>query len=274
MKRFWFALFVVLALVAASCGGSDSDDDGAADAVSADESGDDESGSDESGDDDSGDDDSGDDDPGDDDSGDGPSGDRSVPTSGLRLAIYESILAESGDDAQDPFSQEEIAACVANGSVDAVGEDGLASYGITEDNVGSVDEIEFEKDDADALADVWVGCIDFTEFAAASGGTPEQQACLEDVFDSDDFVDNVSLSFQSKNALGGVFGQAGIACFGGGDTVLPPGGVDDLLLQSLIDSLGLDDSQVACIQEQQADGMSLDNPSDIATVMDVCNLDG
>lgn len=111
----------------------------------------------------------------------------------------------SGDGVTD-----EQASCVGEGAVTEVGLEELQSYGIlTEDLLvdRSIQGVEMEKDDADALAGVFVDCIDaealfeerFLDQLPPGGPEQNQRACVEEAVGDDAVQEVLSASFQGRN---------------------------------------------------------------------------
>jgi hypothetical protein len=85
---------------------------------------------------------------------------------------------------------EEQANCIASGIVSGIGEEQLAEYGITVDNVNPVDEVGLSEEDAGAVADTFADCVDiralFLEGMTADGGMPEEAMdCISDALDDE-----------------------------------------------------------------------------------------
>lgn len=85
---------------------------------------------------------------------------------------------------------EEQANCIASGVVSSVGEDKLAEYGITADNVNPVDEVGLSEEDAGSVADAFADCVDiralFLESMAGDDGMPQEAMdCVSDAIDDD-----------------------------------------------------------------------------------------
>lgn len=100
---------------------------------------------------------------------------------------------------------EEDAACLSDGIVDEVGTDKLKEYGLLNDDLeveSEVSEVTMEAGDADAMAEVFVGCVEAEkmledQFATMTGSlTPEQQECMKEVLDEDKVKEIMSATFQ------------------------------------------------------------------------------
>lgn len=103
---------------------------------------------------------------------------------------------------------EEQANCIADGMVDDVGVDTLQKYKLLDDNLKineDANPTDMSSDDADALAGVFVDCIDVEKMFAdqfAQGDqklTEDQQKCLSDAIDEDAMKSGLSASFQGKD---------------------------------------------------------------------------
>ncbi len=97
--------------------------------------------------------------------------------------------------------------CIANGMVDDVGVETLQKYKLLDDNLEinkDANPTDMSSDDADALAGVFVDCIDVAEMFAAqfdSGDQKlpeEQQQCIKDAIDEDAMKAGLSASFQGE----------------------------------------------------------------------------
>jgi len=106
---------------------------------------------------------------------------------------------------------EEQADCIADGMVDDVGVETLQDYDLLDKDLKINDDAnptDMKEDDADALAGVFVDCIDVEEMFAAqfeSGDQdlPEdQQECIKDAIDEDAMKDGLSASFQGEEDEG------------------------------------------------------------------------
>ena len=103
---------------------------------------------------------------------------------------------------------EEQSRCIAEGAVTEVGLTTLQDYGIvTEDLLVNKDiqGIEMSAGDADALAAVFLDCIDAEalfegQFLAAlgDGGSAEVENCVRKAVDTESVLDVLSASFQGK----------------------------------------------------------------------------
>ena len=126
--------------------------------------------------------------------------------------IKTAILEEEGSQITGGTEPtEEQADCISNGMVDDVGVDKLQEYDLlTEDLEINEDAnpTDMEEADADALAGVFVDCIDVEEMFAAQFGSGEEdlpaeaQECIKDAIDEDAMKDGLSASFQGETDEG------------------------------------------------------------------------
>ncbi|HET6561819.1 MAG TPA: hypothetical protein VFG72_08085 [Marmoricola sp.] len=143
--------------------------------------------------------------------------------------IKASLLEEDTDLAGTKVTDEQ-AGCVSDGMVDEVGVDKLQEYKLLDDDLKirkDAEGVEMAKDDAEALAKVFVDCVDmekvfeeqFTSGAAAEQLTDEQQKCLTDAVDADVIEDALAATFQGEEAdpTAGIQSDL-MACMTGGST--------------------------------------------------------
>lgn len=114
----------------------------------------------------------------------------------------------SGASADDDAVTKEQATCIAEGAVTDVGLDELRGYGILTEDLKvdkSIQGVQMEADDADALAAVFAECIDaevlFEERFLSTvppERTDEARRCLEELIDDDFVVTVLSSSFQGR----------------------------------------------------------------------------
>jgi hypothetical protein len=106
---------------------------------------------------------------------------------------------------------EKQADCIADGMVDDVGVDTLQKYGLLDDDLkidDKADPTNMSPDDADALAGVFVDCIDVQQMFASQFGSgtdklpAAQQKCITDAIDEDAMKSGLSASFQGKEDEG------------------------------------------------------------------------
>jgi hypothetical protein len=127
-----------------------------------------------------------------------------------RENIKASLLDQGADLAGTEVTDEQ-AGCVSDGMVDEVGVDKLQEYKLLDDELRIRDDAEptdMEKDDAEALAAVFVDCIDmekmfeeqFASGPAADQLTDEQRDCLADAIDGDVIEKALADTFQGKEA--------------------------------------------------------------------------
>ncbi len=106
---------------------------------------------------------------------------------------------------------EEQADCISEGMVDDVGVEKLQEYELLNEDLEINDEAnpdDMSEGDADALAGVFVDCIDVEEMFADQFGSGEEelpaeaQECIKDAIDEDAMKDGLSASFQGKEDEG------------------------------------------------------------------------
>lgn len=82
-------------------------------------------------------------------------------------ALAAQILDDSDSEDGSVAQTEEEARCWAGKIVDDVGEERLEELGVTAENVGEIEDIDFTDDELDALVDGMFECIDVTAAFAA-----------------------------------------------------------------------------------------------------------
>ena len=121
-----------------------------------------------------------------------------------------SQIVRSGSMAGGGSVTDEQASCIGEGAVTEVGLEELQSYGIVTEELRvdrSIQGVEMEKDDADALAGVFVDCIDaealfeerFLEQLPTGGSKQERRACVEDAVGVGAVQKVLSASFQGRS---------------------------------------------------------------------------
>lgn len=126
--------------------------------------------------------------------------------------IKTAVLEEEGSGLTGGTEPtEEQADCIADGMVDDVGVETLQEYDLLNDNLEINDDAnptDMEADDAEALAGVFVDCIDVEEMFADQVSsseqeiTDEQQSCITDAIDEDAMKDGLAASFQGETDEG------------------------------------------------------------------------
>ena len=123
----------------------------------------------------------------------------------------EAISASMMEQDEESFAvDQDQADCVGEGMVDEIGVDQLQDYGMLTDDLevdDTVGEVTMSEEDADAAAEVFVGCVDaaemFTEEIAADDElTAEQQECIGEVMDEETLTELFSMMFQGKEDEG------------------------------------------------------------------------
>lgn len=102
---------------------------------------------------------------------------------------------------------EKQADCISDGMVDDVGVETLQEYKLLNKDLeidGDAEPTDMKKDDADALAGVFVDCIDMKqlfadEFSSGSQDVPDETMdCIEKAIDDDAMKSGLSATFQGK----------------------------------------------------------------------------
>ncbi len=137
-------------------------------------------------------------------------------TEGSSLSADEQTAADnlaaqidrSGSVSGEDGVTEEQATCIAEGAVKEVGLTTLQDYGIVTKGLlvnKDIQGVEMSAHDADALAGVFVDCIDAEalfedKFVTALGAEDSDKVrkCVEDAVDTDSVVDVLSASFQGR----------------------------------------------------------------------------
>jgi hypothetical protein len=128
-----------------------------------------------------------------------------------RENIKAAVLEDETDLTGGAKPTEEQADCIANGMVDDVGVDTLQEYDLLNDNLeinDDADPTDMKAEDADALAGVFVDCIDVEEMFAAQFDSSEQEltddqkSCITDAIDEEAMKDGLSASFQGEEDEG------------------------------------------------------------------------
>ena len=115
----------------------------------------------------------------------------------------------SGRGTGDDAVTEQQATCIAEGAVGQVGLGTLQDYGIVTDDLlvnKDIQGVKMSATDADALAGVFVECIDAErlfekQFLAAQGPKPSEKVrrCIESAVDEDAVRAALSASFQGRS---------------------------------------------------------------------------
>lgn len=142
------------------------------------------------------------------DSGSGLSADEQTAADNLAAQIMRS--EDISGRASENAVTEDQANCIAERAVTDVGLETLQGYGIvTEDLLVNrqITGVEMGPDDADALAVVFVECLDAEglfedQLLAGSSGSPtdEQRECVEELVDIDAVRAILSTSFQGRTS--------------------------------------------------------------------------
>ena len=143
--------------------------------------------------------------------------------------IKASLLEDDANLAGTKVTDKQ-AGCVSDGMVDEVGVEKLQEYKLLNDELKiskDAKPTDMEKADAEALAEVFVDCVDlekmfeeqFASGAMAEQLTDEQQECLRDAVDTDVIESALADTFQGKQADPAAGLQSDLmACVGGGSS--------------------------------------------------------
>jgi hypothetical protein len=139
----------------------------------------------------------------------GLSADEQTVADNLAAQMVRSGQVSGESSAQDAVTPDQ-ATCVAEGAVAKIGVPSLQDYGIVTEDLKVNKEIQgvaMSREDADALADVFVGCIEAEKlfektFLAALPGTPDQevQDCVRKAVDTGSVTAVLSARFQGRTA--------------------------------------------------------------------------
>ncbi|QIK67804.1 hypothetical protein G7072_16915 [Nocardioides sp. HDW12B] len=116
-------------------------------------------------------------------------------------------LLDNPDVAGTELTDDE-AGCVSDGMVDEIGVDKLKEAELIDDENKVVEDpdLQLGETEADAMAEVIVGCVDVEELLAEQLGpmmenmTDEQTSCITEAFDEEVFAEVISASFQGEDA--------------------------------------------------------------------------
>jgi hypothetical protein len=149
-------------------------------------------------------------------------GDESAAKDSIKASLLDNPDLAGGTEMTD-----EEAGCVSDGMVDDLGVEKLQDYKLLDDNAEIIEDAQpddFSAEDADALADTIVGCVDVEELLSERMGatmeqmTDEQASCITDAFDEDTIKDIISAGFQGEDAtsaLPGDLQEQVMGCVGG-----------------------------------------------------------
>ena len=102
---------------------------------------------------------------------------------------------------------EKQAGCIADEMVSEVGVEQLQDYGVLDKDLkveDKIDDVKLKKDDAEAVAKSFTGCVDAKELVEKqfsqeeTGMNDEQSKCIQDVLTEDKIEEMLALSFQGK----------------------------------------------------------------------------
>lgn len=132
-------------------------------------------------------------------------GDEETAAESLRAEITANSTMAGGASVTD-----DEAGCIADGTVEEVGVQQLKKYQILTDDLKvnqGIENVEMSASDAEALAAVFVDCIDvealfeeqFTEGAGAAADlSAKQKDCIADAVTEDEVAKVLAASFQGK----------------------------------------------------------------------------
>ena len=115
--------------------------------------------------------------------------------------LVQAIAASADSDPDSPLSNREDAECFASKIVGDIGEDRLAELGVTAENAGSIDDIDFSSDELGVVVDSLDDCVDLKalmaeEFEEDFGA--EAAGCLADELDGDVLKDAMRAGFSDE----------------------------------------------------------------------------
>ena len=125
-----------------------------------------------------------------------------IAKANVKASILEQDLAGASVDEAD-------ATCLSDGIVDEIGVEKLQDYGLLNDQLAledEVGEVTMQPEDADAMAGVFVDCVDAEkmiedQFSSMLGNlTQPQQECMKDILDEDKIREIMSATFQGDVA--------------------------------------------------------------------------
>jgi hypothetical protein len=136
--------------------------------------------------------------------------DEQTAAENLASQIVRSGSMAGGGSSRNAVTDEQ-ATCIAEGAVTEVGLEELQSYGIVTEELlvnRSIQGVEMGQVDADALAGVFVDCIDaealfeerFLNELPSGGSEKEQRACVEEAVTADGVQEVLSASFQGRTS--------------------------------------------------------------------------
>ncbi len=151
--------------------------------------------------------------------------------------IKAALLAEDTGLAPAADITEEQAGCVSDGMVDEVGVEKLQGYGLLNEDLEieeQPDATAMDRGDAEAMAEVFVGCVDveklFEDQFAENGPqlSRKQRDCINEAVDADAIEAVLADTFQGEDAAPGRELQSQLmGCIGGG---LGSSGEDEMQL--------------------------------------------
>ena len=127
---------------------------------------------------------------------DDDSGSTDISDDPLAMALADSVVEEDS-----PFATQEDANCFASEVVGEIGTDRLNELGVTEDNIGEIEDIDFTEGEIDIIVDAMSDCVDLTaalaaEFDADFGAVGAE--CLAEGLGDDLLSDLMKSSFTGE----------------------------------------------------------------------------
>lgn len=139
----------------------------------------------------------------DDGGGGGDGGGDGGASAGADTAIGRALTADMLAEEDSPVQTEEEARCWSGRIVDGIGEDRLVELGVSAENVGDIDQIDFSDSEVDTLVDGLFDCTD-VEAAFAEQFTEdfgeEGAACMAEAMDQEMVSDMMKSSFSGDDA--------------------------------------------------------------------------
>lgn len=132
--------------------------------------------------------------------------------------LAQAMASQFAADEDAPFEDLSEAECFAGAAVGEIGEDRLSDLGVTVDNVGDIQEIDFTSSEVDTLVQAMSTCVDLKKAIAAQlegdfGAEPA--ACVAENLSDDVLAEAMRAGFAGAEAgPSGDFLQAFISAAG------------------------------------------------------------
>ncbi len=101
--------------------------------------------------------------------------------------LAQAMAADFLSDPESPFGGQDDAECFAGKVVGDIGEDRLGALGVTVDNVGQIEDIDFTDGEIDTVLDAIAECVDLKTAIAEQLSTQfgeEPAQCVADKLDA------------------------------------------------------------------------------------------